>query len=330
MISASQAVHTSTLIEGSLLPLVVTPSAADVDLSDWVQSNREQVNQWVVEHGGVLFRSFGINSPDKFRSVMRAGCNELMIYKERSSPRTLVQEHVYTSTDYPADQGIFPHNEHSYANRFPMRIAFCCVVSAISGGETPIVDCRRVTARIPPSIRSSFQRRGGWMYVRTLSDEIGLSWQTVYQTSERNLVEEYCRQNDTQWEWKSNNRLRTSQVRPVTARHPQTGEEIWFNHATFFNVNTLPEMLRDFLLQQFAVEDLPNNTYYGDGTPIEADTLRTLQQAYLTARISFPWERGDVLLLDNMLTAHGRSPFEGDREVLVIMGDPIERRSLPE
>jgi hypothetical protein len=32
-----------------------------------------------------------------------------------------------------------------------------------------------------------------------------------------------------------------------------------------------------------------------------------------------PWRRGDLLLIDNMLTAHGRRPCTGDRRVLVAM-----------
>jgi alpha-ketoglutarate-dependent taurine dioxygenase len=321
-------VHARSLRENGALPLLVEPSAGGVDLAAWLDAHRERVNGWLVAHGAILFRGFGIDSPERFHAVAAACSRDLMVYKERSSPRTLVREHVYTSTDYPPDQQIFPHNEHSYASRFPMRLLFCCVVPARTGGETPLVDCRRVLQRVPPEIRARFDERGGWMYVRNFNESVGLSWQTVYQTTERSEVEEYCRRNDIRCEWSSDGRLRTIQVRPVVARHPVSGDEVWFNHATFFHVGTLPQELRDGLLQIFDPADLPNNTYYGDGTALEPETLAALQEAYTAEQVSFPWERGDVTLLDNMFTAHGRSAYSGERRVLVAMADPIDRSTL--
>jgi hypothetical protein len=35
-----------------------------------------------------------------------------------------------------------------------------------------------------------------------------------------------------------------------------------------------------------------------------------------------------VILLDNMLAAHARDPFEGPRKIVVAMGEMIERSAL--
>ena len=69
----------------------------------------------------------------------------------------------------------------------------------------------------------------------------------------------------------------------------------------------------------FREEDLPYNTYYGDGTPIEDSVVAEIREAYRQERLEFPWRAGDILMLDNMLVAHGRNPYSPPRRVLVAM-----------
>jgi alpha-ketoglutarate-dependent taurine dioxygenase len=306
------------------LPLILTPAVSGVDPLAWAEANRAGIEERLLRHGALLFRGFSVASTERLQAFVRAVCGDLLEYRERSSPRSEVADRVYTSTDYPAEQPIFPHNEHSYARRFPLKLFFACITPSETGGETPIGDTRRIFARIDPEIRRRFEEKG-WMYVRNFHPGFGLSWQTVFQTEDRARVEEYCRDAGIEFEWRSGDRLRTRQRRPVTARHPRTGETVWFNHATFFHVSTLPAAIREPLLRDFGDEDLPNNTWYGDGSPIEPETVEHLRQAYRSEMVALPWQEGDVLLIDNMLTAHARNPFTGPRKVVVAMADPHTR-----
>jgi alpha-ketoglutarate-dependent taurine dioxygenase len=324
---AAALVREETLAPGQALPLVIRPAVAGLDPLAWASGHRELIEQRLQKHGAVLFRGFPIASSDEFHAFVEAVVGELMEYKERSSPRHEEGDRVYTSTDHPADQRIFPHNEHSYARRFPLKLFFCCLTPSETGGQTPVADTRRVFARVDPAVRERFAEKG-WMYVRNFGDGFGLPWQTVFQTQDPAEVEAYCARNGIECEWKPGNRLRTRQVRPATAVHPRTGERTWFNHLTFFHVSTLPEEMRRGLQADFADEDLPNNTYYGDGSPIEPQVVEALRQAYLAENVMFDWERGDVLLVDNMLASHAREPFTGARKVLVAMADPFERDDL--
>jgi alpha-ketoglutarate-dependent taurine dioxygenase len=163
------------------------------------------------------------------------------------------------------------------------------------------------------------------MYVRNFGDGFGLSWPTVFQTTDRQAVEEHCREKGIQTEWKEGDRLRTRAVRSALTRHPKTGEPIWFNHATFFHVSTLEPSVREALLAEFADAELPANTYYGDGTPIEPEVMDHLRAAYRSETVSFRWQKGDLLMLDNMLVAHGRAPYSGPREILVGMAEPMSQ-----
>lgn len=323
-VSAEQLVKTGHLREGQRLPLVVQPAVEGVDLAEWARNNREFIDARLYEHGGLLFRHFDARGVEDFERLVRATSNELLNYQERSSPRTHVSGNIYTSTDYPAGQRIFLHNENSYQHVFPLKIFFFCLVPPQSGGETPIADCRGVLQRIAPETRARFRDKGGWMLARNFRVDMGLPWQTAFQTTDEARVEQYCRQAGISTEWKGDH-LRTSQVRPVVAPHPHTGEDVWFNHATFFHVSTLEPALHQALLAQYREEELPNNTYYGDGSPIEPATLGELREAYRQETVRFTWQRGDILMLDNMLVAHGREPFTGPRKIVVGMADPFTR-----
>lgn len=304
------------------LPLLLRPSLPGVDLIDWVGQQRDWLEQHLLEHGALLFRGFSLRTAEDFAHLITAISGEPLEYRERSSPRSQVSGHIYTSTDHPADQSIFLHNENSYQPSWPLRIFFFCKVAAQQGGETPIADMRRVYQRIPAQIRERFAAKQV-LYVRNFGDGLGLPWQVVFQTTERSEVEAYCRRTGMICEWKGENRLRTRRVGQAVIQHPSTGEMLWFNHAVFFHVSTLDPQTRVVLQAQFRDEDLPSNTYYGDGTPIEEEVLDTLHQIYHEETVAFPWQKGDVLMLDNMLTAHGRAPFAGTRQVLTGMAQPF-------
>ena len=323
-VSEKGLVKAAPLADGKLLPLVIQPAVHGVSLIAWARNNRDFIETNLLRHGGLLFRRFTLQSPDEFEQFIGAVSGEVLEYQERSSPRLHVSGKIYTSTEHPADQSIFLHNENSYQATFPLKIFFRCVTPALAGGETPIADCRRIFQRIEPGVRDRFSKKQ-WMYVRNFGHGFGLPWQTVFQTEDRSEVESYCRSKGIAVEWKEGNRLRTRAVRPAISRHPRTGELVWFNHATFFHISTLETSLRNALLAEFEEEDLPTNTYYGDGSPIEPDVLEQLREIYRRETISFPWQEHDILMLDNMLSAHGRNPYAGPRKVLVGMAEPLHR-----
>lgn len=307
--------------------MVVEPTVEGVNLLALVTTNRELIQSSLLMHGAVLFRGFNAKTMPEFEQLVRDTSGELIEYSDQTSPRHKVSGNIYTSTDYPESQTIFLHNENSYASTWPLKIFFFCVTPPPRGGETPIADVRKVYRRISPHIRERFAQKG-WMLVRNFGDGFGLSWQTVFQTTEKEQVNEFCRRAGIETEWKEGDRLKTRQVRQAIARHPQTGEMVWFNHATFFHVSTLDPTIRETLLAQFSEDDLPYNTYYGDGSPIESAVLDELREAYREEAVAFPWQEGDILMVDNMLTAHGRNPYSGPRKIVVGMSEPCSRRNI--
>jgi len=316
---------------GASMPLVIEPAVEDVDLVTWAKNNNQLIREKLLHYAGILFRGFDKLDANAFEEFIEASFErDLLTYTYRSTPRTQVEGKIFTSTEYPHHIPIPLHSESAFASTWPMKIVFTCHQVARSGGETPIADSRRVYERIDPAIRTRFREKG-IMYVRNYAEkDVDLSWQDVFQTKDRGEVARYCSEAGIQLEWRQDNRLRTWQICQGVARHPETREWTWFNQAHLFHISNLHSELREFMESEYDPEDLPRNSYYGDGSTIETSVLDEVREAYRELEVVFPWREGDILMLDNMLSAHGRKPFEGPRKVLVGMAAPFHAENLEE
>jgi alpha-ketoglutarate-dependent taurine dioxygenase len=313
----------SELDTGEPLPLLVEPAVEDIDLAAWVKENLAYIGDRLSTHGGILFRGFKVDTPEDFERTAKAFGHELLPYTERTAPRLELRPHVYTSTEHPQTEYIHFHNANSYSVRWPMKIWFGCLTAPEEGGRTPIADCRRVYELIDPEIRDEFSRRGV-TYLRNYREKVGLPWQVSFQTEDPEVVRNYCAHADIQIDLFEGDRLRTRAVRQAVARHPVTGALCWYNQAHLFHVTGLDEKTRRVLLKSYSEADLPRNSYYGDGGEIEPDVLAHVVDAYREAEVSFPWQAGDFLVLDNMLTAHSRTSYKGERLIIVSFAELIE------
>ncbi len=318
--ASTELVTTSQLQPDQPLPLIIQPQVEGLNLETWALNQRQWLESQLLQHGGILFRNFNINSVPAFEQWMQSLYGSLLDYSYRSTPRSTVSGKIYTSTEYPADQWIPLHNEMAYSRSYPLKIAFYCVQPAVEDGATPIADSRKVFQKLNDRIKERFIEKQV-MYVRNYGGGLDLPWQTVFQTSDQAEVEAYCRQVGIEWEWRSNDRLRTRQVCQAIATHPVTGDRVWFNQAHLFHVSSLAPAVRESLLAVVPAEELPRNAYYGDGTPIEDSILDEIREVYEQEMVIFPWQQGDILLLDNLLAAHGRTPFVGPRKVVVGMAE---------
>jgi hypothetical protein len=309
------------LQERSQLPLLFELRADDSFILEDLTNIRNEIDRHLLLSGGILFRGLQLNDAKAFRHFVSGFNLPLLPYDFASTPRTTVGEGVYTSTEYPASQHIPLHNEQSYSRNWAMRLWFYCMTVATAGGETPIADSREIYGRIDKRIRERFIDRK-LMYVRNYGNGLDLPWQKVFGTQSKQEVVAYCEGHGISWEWKADGELRTRQICEGVASHPVTGDTVWFNQAHLFHISALEPTVRAALIDAVGYEDLPRNVYYGDGGEIELGLLDEVRTALQESSISFSWQEGDVLMIDNMLTAHGRAPFKGDRRVLVAMADP--------
>lgn len=291
------------------------------DAAAWASAYREAVRAQVTEHGALMVRGLALGEPERVRAVFTALAGEPMAEREAFAPRQSYGGGLYSSTAWPDNQPMCMHHELSYAQRVPSLMLFACLAAPDRGGATAVADAEEVLRALPAALTERFEREG-WLLTRSYNDEIGASLAESFGTEDRETVENYCRAHGIDFEWRDDGSLRTRQRRSAVVRHPVTGRRCWFNQVAFLNEWTLAPEVREYLVDEYGADGLPFNTRYGDGTPIGEDVVRTLNAVYEEHTRREPWQAGDLLLVDNIRTAHSREPFAGERQVLVAMAEP--------
>ncbi len=324
---ASSPVKAGFLVPGEALPLVITPAREGADLGAWAAEHRDWIEQSLFHHGAVLFRGFGIGSPADFERAAGAICPDLF-GEYGDLPREGVSGRVYASTPYPANKAILFHNESSHLPRWPQKQFFCCLQPSETGGETPLLDIREVARSLDRAVFDRFAEKG-LAYVRNFCEGIDVSWQHFFKTEDKAVVEKVCAEGGMRCEWVKGKTLRIEQKAHAVVRHRRTGDVVFFNQVQLHHPFCLDPATRKSLVALFKEDGLPRNVRYGDGTPIEDSVMADLDRLYWQKAKSFPWEKGDLIMLDNMRVAHARKPFTGARKIVVAMGEMVNAADLP-
>ena len=291
------------------------------DAARWAAENRDALRARVAEHGALLVRGLGLGETDQVGAVFTALGGDLMTEREAFAPRQCHCRGLYSSATWPANQPMCMHHELSYTLEYPGLMLFACLSAPSEGGATAVADAEEVLRALPAGITERFEREG-WLLTRSYNDEIGASLTESFGTDDRAAIERYCHDHAIDVAWQPDGSLRTRQRRAAVVRHPVTGRRCWFNQIAFLNEWTLAPEVREYLVDVYGEDGLPFNTRFGDGTPIGEDLVQLINTIYEDHTRREPWRAGDVMLVDNIRTAHSREAFTGDRRVLVAMAEP--------
>ncbi|MEM6793448.1 MAG: TauD/TfdA family dioxygenase [Acidobacteriota bacterium] len=296
-------------------PLVIEPESPDVDLIEWIRSRRSELQRDLLAKGALLIRG-GLQGEEGFQKAVAALTDRTFDFAGGAATRSRVGKKLYTSTEYPSHLPIRLHNEHCYSNDWPMMLFFFCAVAPEDRGQTPLAHSGQVYRAMPEEIRRRFEEKGV-LYVRNYRHRH--AWQSSYRTEDRREVEAVCRRAGRELEWVGEHELRTWEKRDAVRLHPITGEKVWFNFAHGFHVSRAS----DFESEQSGdrADDVlwPNTAFYGDGSEIDPADLDVVDRTIEENWVLFDWRVGDLVILDNMLVAHGRRPFSGQRRIMLQM-----------
>lgn len=303
--------------------------------------NKEGFRALLNRAGAVLLRGFDVTSIERFESLFSAvGISLSEQYPLGAAQRRRAGRFAWTTTELTDQVPIPPHVEMAYRRLRPRFLGFFCAVAPRVHGETPIFDSRAAVADLSPSVRATleagdvtwcqyFPRRRG-----LTSTSYERAWPAEFGSDDRAEVERICAGLHARCEWHPGGRLGVVSDTPSIIRHPDTGEA-----SLSFQTPTLEPFLKNIrrmrarhgwalntafvLLSRLkaALGTYPFEARDSRGEPLPPSLFLDVYDALWRNASVFPWQTGDVLVLDNSLAHHGRLNVVRPRTVYVALGD---------
>jgi alpha-ketoglutarate-dependent taurine dioxygenase len=330
----------------TVIPLALRPTHVDAkpSLEDVVetikslQAKEGTLTKRLAKHGTLLFRGLPIHNAEDFSKFAHA-----FGYKPHEIigivvDRPLLAPNVAPANEAPKEVLIYNHNESPQVPHAPEYIFFYGNRVPAQGGESPISSSlelfNRAQQEIPEFIaelaekgilsrvtyRVEKQYEGGSTLRQAFGKEIE---DDDDQDTQRRKIEiqiaRYGRGKHTTWEWTDDGLVLTHRL-PGIRTQPGTNLPTLFTGLAAYWKRT-----------QFDVEARKNVTQqlFGDGTPIPEKYLAHLAKITDEIRVLHRWEKGDVLVFDNVIAQHGREPWKGEQFDRVIQASLFDGETVP-
>ncbi len=336
------------MVKSQLYPFIIEPRNQEEKENPEVfaKDNMELISDKLREFGAVLLRGFYINNAQVFENVIRKIEPDLKNDYLGTSPRNKVTDYVFTASELPHYYPIMQHCEMSFLPCAPRRLFFYCETQPLADGETPLCDFRAVAQKMDAQVKKSFWDKG----IRNVRNyespdkKSGLNlwqlkpWDQLFMTRDKSEVEDIAANNGLDLKWGSDDSLKLVNIQNAFRNHPETGDEVWFNHLQVFHRDAakleysriakfrptlrnkkyaLVTSLMTLLKSGKSGETLPLHVTYADGSEIPKAHIKHIFDLIWDNLSVVPWKKGDALLIDNFRMSHGRLPYEGQREILV-------------
>ncbi|MEM9303612.1 MAG: TauD/TfdA family dioxygenase [Pseudomonadota bacterium] len=326
--------------------LAVVGPAGTVDPAALFGDRKAAILERLGETGALLFRGFDLaDAAAAEQLVLALGIQMDTDYLGGASPRSGLTRHLFSSTEAPARYIISFHTEMCYLRHRPAKIVFYCDREPEQAGETPLFDCARMLTLLPDALRERIEREGiiYRRYFRSTPSRINVfkTWQEAFGTTDREVAEDGCRRQGLEFEWNDAGDLVAQSRMPGIVTHPASGKRCL--SLTLYNEYASVQDLARFSHRynplvraaiggfsgfMFGRPTIFMKTLWGNGEAISREDTQALIDTAWRASTIFRWRRGDLLILDNILTGHGRLNVTGPRLIAAGLGDPYDVESL--
>jgi Taurine catabolism dioxygenase TauD, TfdA family len=292
-----------------------TPARLPADAFRWIGRHAGELLDQARSHGAVLFRGFPLATAEDFDDFVGAFELENFPYEESLSNavRIVKTPRVFTANEAPPTVNIYFHHEMAQTPIYPSRLFFFCEQPAAEGGATPL--CRsdvlweRLAERCPQFAKDCEAK--GLQYTNVMPTEndpgsgMGRGWQSTLRALTPGEAEARLDGLGYSWEWLPGGELRaTTPVLPAV-------RDLGDGRKSFFN-----QLIAAFQGWKDSRNDPSKAITFGDGTPLDRDAVNLATSLAEELAFDVPWQKGDVALVDNFVTMHGRRTFSGTRKVL--------------
>ncbi len=302
---------------GQPFPLTLAcrePATLDTTTA-WIAGQKRRLVEEAAQHGAILFRGFPLTGPEHFDRFISAFDLPNFRYEDSLSNavRTIKTPRVFTANEAPPTVRICLHHEMAQTPIHPSKLFFFCEQAAESGGATPLsrsdVLWERLRAECPAFTRDCESKGLTYSNVMPSQDDpssgMGRSWQSTLRASTRDQAEARLKGHGYSWTWLPDGCLRaTTPVLPAVRKLAD-------GRTSFFN-----QLIAAFQGWKDERNDPARAITFGDGSRLDREAVDVAARIGDELSFDIPWQRGDVALVDNYVTMHGRRGFTGTRKVL--------------
>lgn len=298
---------------------IIYPDKINQNLSLFLSKNwKNNLEKKYNKYGFILFKNFKVKNLEDFNSAVKSIHKKIVGYEEASTPRSKVKGKIYTSTQISAEREIPLHNEMSYASKFPKHLWFYSDTVAKKGGYTTIANSKKIYDSINKKIVKEFEEKKV-LYIRKFGLGFDLSWQTTFNTNSKSKVNNYCKINNIKFKWLPGKKLITFKKNNFSIYNNKIKSRVWFNQAHLFHKSNYDKKTLSLMKKVYGEDFYPRDAKFGNNTEIPNSYMSSIRKVLKTNTYNIKWGKGDVALIDNLLVAHGRSKYIGERKVYVVM-----------
>ncbi len=345
----SKHVIKKTFLSDSYLPIVYEPISSSVrrtDILSWINDNQREWHRDLETYGAILLRGFPFENAVDFQAVLYSTKEKLGEFYLGTSPRDKVVQHVFTASELPPHYPIMQHAEMSFLDNPPKLLFFFAEQVSKFGGETPLTDLRLIYKELNPDIIKKIEKYG-IRYRRKYDGPSNKSrfslwktkrWDEMFGTTNLMEVNKISKKNRFKLDWYGKDSLEITNSQSGFRRHPRTKTISWHNHVQTFhfespvievwNICKRQRTFRSlwvaillsiltFIKELSGPENYDVHVTYGNGEEFTSEEIKIICNLFWKHMVANPWNKGDLLIIDNFSVSHGRLPFTGQRKILV-------------